>query len=306
MESMVRQKLKKYLEENQVPIADLAPMLGYSRTALSKYLSGDYNNPERIERAIDLWFKREAGAAKNGLKIGFREIHAARGIFTAANEARGEMDIAVIVGTAGVGKTFALEHYIRVCRLHGGTPVALITANVLTTARGIVNKIARAIDAQVTGTGSDRMDQIVARLKKKPFFLIIDEANHLNVRGIEVLRYIHDQAGVGLLLCGTKELLTTMTDGGRRSQDLAQLYSRVGLCRILPGLSKKELREIVQAALGNVDELTLEAIATACGFPTTSFRRVVKLIPRIQAVCEANATDANVETVKLAMGQMIA
>jgi DNA transposition AAA+ family ATPase len=46
--------------------------------------------------------------------------------------------------------------------------------------------------------------------------------------GLEVLRHIYDMTECGMVLVGTKRLYDLFTNGGRKSQDLEQLWSRVG------------------------------------------------------------------------------
>jgi DNA transposition AAA+ family ATPase len=130
----------------------------------------------------------------------------------------------------------------------------------------------------------------------------VDEANHLNVDGLEVLRHIHDMTECGMVLVGTKRLFDLFTNGGRKSQDLEQLWSRAGIHDLLPGLSPAEVRQIVLASLGRTNETTvIEIQRTARG----STRRLTKLVPRLKRLKELNPRTPTEKLVAAAAGQII-
>jgi len=55
---------------------------------------------------------------------------------------------------------------------------------------------------------------------------------------------------LSMVLVGTKRLYDLFTNGGRKSQELEQLWSRVGIHDLLPGLTPVEVRQIAKASLG--------------------------------------------------------
>ena len=73
---------------------------------------------------------------------------------------------------------------------------------------------------------------IVNKLKNSGRLIIVDEAENLPYRALELLRRIYDKAKVGILLVGLPKLLTNLK--GNKGQ-YKQLYSRVGvLAELLP------------------------------------------------------------------------
>ena len=52
---------------------------------------------------------------------------------------------------------------------------------------------------QTHGLVEDEID----RLNRDPPLILVDEANHLNVDGLELLRHIHDMTECGMVLVGT-------------------------------------------------------------------------------------------------------
>jgi len=68
---------------------------------------------------------------------------------------------------------------------------------------------------------------IIARLHDTKGLLIVDEAQHLPVSGLDAVRSIHDATGCGLALLGNESVYARIT-GGARQAHFAQLFSRVG------------------------------------------------------------------------------
>lgn len=147
------------------------------------------------------------------------------------------------------------------------------------------------------------IERIIDYLNTHPRLVIVDEANHLDVRALELLRHIHDMTECGMVLVGTKRLYEVFTNGGRKSQDLEQLWSRVGIHDLLPGLSPAEVRQITRSSLGHSTEATLAEIERTTRGPA---RRLMKLIPRLKRLKELNRDRATEKLVPIAAGQIIA
>ncbi|MEV9348723.1 ATPase, partial [Klebsiella pneumoniae] len=72
---------------------------------------------------------------------------------------------------------------------------------------------------------------------------LIDEAENLPYRALEVIRRIHDKAGVGVVLAGMPRLIINLK--GKRGE-YAQLYSRVGFALDLQEkLPQADLQQIL-------------------------------------------------------------
>ena len=120
---------------------------------------------------------------------------------------------------------------------------------------------------------------------------------------LELLRHLHDMTECGMVLVGTKRLYDLFTNGGRKSQDLEQLWSRVGIHDLLPGLTPTEVRQIVKASLGKLNEAAIVEIQrTTRG----SARRLTKLVPRLKRLKALNPEVPAEKLVPVAAGQIIA
>jgi len=113
----------------------------------------------------------------------------------------------------------------------------------------------------------------------------VDEANHLDIEAMELLRYVYDLGRLGVVLVGTLRLYEIFTDGSRPAGELEQLWSRAGICELLPGLTEYEARQIIQKALGRIPETTTRQIPKQTG---NSIRRLTKLLERVRDPKEIN------------------
>ena len=96
--------------------------------------------------------------------------------------------------------------------------------------------------------------------------LIIDEANHLGWRHIEILRYLPDEAGAGLILIGTDLLERSFYDG-RSAVYLRQMAGRIGSkqLRLTPMKDDKELYHyVIIPEFGQVTKETAKAFMAGC------------------------------------------
>ena len=63
---------------------------------------------------------------------------------------------------------------------------------------------------------------IVKKLKGSGRMIIIDEAEHLPYKALELLRRVHDKAGMGVLLVGLPRLIHKIMEGRGESSAAIQ------------------------------------------------------------------------------------
>ena len=279
-----------YRQENNITKAAMAAKIGYSRDAYSKWEDGTYAaDPEQITAAVTHLRDRIEGPSGLSSVVGFRETQTTRLIFRAYEAAR-QGELMILVGESGVGKTEPLREIQRRASLNGGRAPIYYEATVFTSAYALVCGLADHM-----GLGRDNPDamirDIVARLKRAPCTLILDEAHYAQEKAIEALRQIRDQSGIGVILSGTA-LFAGLGHGqiGRNDllQDflehrphLEQVVSRATIWEV-PGLSPDEIADISRDVLGRIQADGLERLRQHAGH---SIRRLVRLlleIPRTQ------------------------
>ncbi|GIX31398.1 MAG: hypothetical protein KatS3mg124_1870 [Porticoccaceae bacterium] len=150
-------------------------------------------------------------------------------LLTARRVMAADHPIGEIVGSPGTGKTTAAKEIA--ARL-GGARIACWGG---ITRHQLLREAAAALG--IEGHGAvDRM--LAERREADPEtrrLLVVDEANKLNWRGLEALRYLADECNVAVLLVGT-ELYERQFAHPRSRDYLVQLGSRIGAKRCRMGL----------------------------------------------------------------------
>lgn len=118
--------------------------------------------------------------------------------------------------------------------------------------------------------------------------IMVDEADRLNMVGLEQLRDIYDRSQVGLILIG-------MPGIEKRLARYAQLYSRVGFVHPFRPLSATELCWMLEQQWGQLgvtftrDDFTdTEAISTIIRITGGNFRLVQRLFTQIERILDIN------------------
>jgi hypothetical protein len=103
------------------------------------------------------------------------------------------------------------------------------------------------IDAK--GNAAAVFRRIIDRVRRAPRLFVFDETQHLNVRGLEALRHLHDQTGVGVVISGSNQLRSRLRESDNAGTELAQLWSRVGQVYELKLLNDEDARAMIAANL---------------------------------------------------------
>jgi DNA transposition AAA+ family ATPase len=120
----------------------------------------------------------------------------------------------------------------------------------------------------------------------------------LDSEAMELPRCVFDQGHLGVVLVGTLRLYEIFTDGSRPAGELEQLWSRVAIYELLPGLTEYEARQIIQKALGRIPEITTKQILKQTG---NSIRRLARLLEHLAELKELNG-DRDLEELVLVAG----
>jgi len=159
--------------------------------------------------------------------------------------------IGQLVGESGTGKTRAGKYLVerlgavRVCCVQGMSNKVLAA------------KLNLAFGAEkASGSANSMVGKLESLVAGK--LLVVDEANHLRWQQLELLRYLADEAGMGLILVGT-DLMDRPFSDGRTATYLAQLASRIGAKRVrferLTALDEVA-GYMIQPHFGKVDKAT--------------------------------------------------
>lgn len=249
-----------------------------------------------------------------------------------ADAVRRDRYIGLCYGPPGVGKTLSARRYahwdaaetylVRLSRPLGGDfalipPADLIQSRTVLWTTPIMSPNSR-ISRNVLET-CRRVDTVIRRQPasrwRRPTeggfpqveLLICDEADRLTTTGLEELRALYDQSGIGLILVGMPGLQ-------RRLARYPQLYSRVGFAHEYRPLARTELLTIItghhrELGLTLPDGATLQdpdALAAIAQITGGNLRLVQRLFTQINRIIEINnLTDVSHDVVETARSSLI-
>ena len=220
----------------------MARACGISAAAVSTFLNGRYKGRnDRVEKALESFVRRHRDKKAVRVDLKYVDTSVAKKIHEIADMVHTDCEVGVIVGDAGVGKTFALREYARV-----NPDVIFIEVDFGYSAQFLFQEICREVGIEHRGQLSEMTAGIIKRLQGSGRLLIVDEAEYLPHKALELLRRVHDKAGVGMLLVGMPRLIHNLR--GSRGQ-YAQLYSRVGVYARMEKLSPVDTKAIVDSAV---------------------------------------------------------
>ncbi len=291
----LQEQLKQVMEAQGLTASAVARSLGISASALSQWLDDKYaGNVSRIDRAVNSFLRRQQERARlPRFKQVFVETSVVHKVWEVFRLCHLDGEIGVIVGEAGVGKTVAAREYAR-----QNPDVIFVEADLGYTARSLFHELARHLGFMPSGTIHDVFEDVVERLRGSERLIIVDEAEHLPYRALELLRRVYDKAGVGIVLMGMPRLLANLR--GHRGE-YRQLYSRVGIYASVERISLDDATAIVEAVVPGANGLSKAFWQNSHG----NTRVLTKLVKRALRIASINDRPLDAEVVKAAAKTLI-
>lgn len=293
-ERTLREKVADILTETKMAKAELALAIGYSRSAVSRYIGGKYDSdPTELEAALTKFVNEHEnknagdGPAPQGAerivpmvrpKIQYFESRDYMQTIGVCRSCQEDMALGIIVAKSGYGKTHALKKYAKMPR------VAYIECDDTMAQRDLVEAIEQQIGIP-KGTGGtiwSRVKQIREFFNtNEGYLLIIDEADKLMSRytnkKMEIIRGIFDQSDVGVVIAGEPVLEAEI------KRDLKRLANRVDFYYKLKGLSEEEVRDYLEGY--DIEEAAMaEFITRAQNTQTGCFRLLDRTLNNVLRV----------------------
>ncbi|EAS8529902.1 ATPase [Salmonella enterica] len=284
-------QLKDVMDTHGYSQGQVARAIGRSVTAMNQYVQGKYNGDiaDMEERIAN--FIRRVREKQNALRIDERFVStptARKGLEVLAY-AHQECEICVLYGAAGLGKTMTLKEYAR-----RDDAVIFIEADPGYTARTLLEELCGRLRLSKNGNIHTLIDLCVEKLKGTGRLLIIDEAELLPYRALEVIRRLHDKAGIGVVMAGMPRLITNLK--GKRGE-FAQLYSRVALALDMGNSLDRE--DFDQIAIDLMPEAEDQKIRNALYDQAKgNARRLFKLARGVYRTCDISKKDVSVTAIE--------
>lgn len=236
----IRAELKNLMEAKNYTTAFVAQATGISKSTISLWINDNYNGANtKIADKINNFVQREKERTGNN-DLPFVDISTVKYISEIGRLCHTQGKIGVCVGRAGLGKTVAVKRYAKEFM-----DSILIESDSGYTAKSLLKEIHRRLGLSGKGSVYDLMDEVIRKLNQSGRLLIIDEAENLPYRALEIARRIHDKTGVGVLLVGRGVLLENLK-GYNNQYD--QLYSRVKYTKIIDGILIQDVIKILEAS----------------------------------------------------------
>ncbi|EJI6600499.1 AAA family ATPase [Salmonella enterica] len=280
-------QLKDVMERRGYSQAQVARAIGRSGAVVNQFLQGKYTGDiSDIQERITSFINREQEKEKNRrIQAHFVTTDmAAKGLEVLAY-AHQECEICVLYGAAGLGKTMLLGEYAA-----RNKDALFIEADPGYTARTLLEELCRLLGVKVRGNIHELIDACVRELRGSGRLLMVDEAELLPYRALEVLRRLHDKTGIGVVLAGMPRLLINLK--GRRGE-FAQLYSRVALALNLGDtLSRDDFNQIAVDMMPEASEAGIgDALYTRS---LGNARRLFKLARGVYRICDISQVPVSV------------
>lgn len=251
----------------------IAGTCGLSPAVISHFLKRSYDGDvDKVALLLKAFVEREEAKDEGGLlKIPFVETAPSKMMLQVIKYCHKYGRMGAVLSGSGTGKTTTIQQAIK-----EDPSILVVTAWARLGAIGVQQELCDALKMSDGGNSRALMKRLKHKLTDKGRCIIIDDAHTLAFGALDAIRYIYDQTGTGIVLCGIPSLQRHLTS---RSEEYEQLASRVsGRIYELPEFSIDDARLMFEAVMGERD--VQQAIAMLKGDPQTmsSGRRLGNLL----------------------------
>lgn len=273
--------LQNFIKETGISQSKIAPLVGVSTATISQYLKGEYKGDvQAVDKKVAEMLERQAEKAKD-VKSDFVETATAKNIFEVCGMAHAMADINLVIGEAGLGKTVTLKQYAKTV-----DNVILVEVEPTYSPKVLLVELCNKLGIVPSRSNHDNVTNIVEKLRGSDKLLIVDEAELLAYKSLEIIRRIHDMAKIGVVLAGMPRLRANLR--GKKGE-YKQLYSRIGFVGDLSDrLPEEDIGLLSQATIGTSD--FNDKLYKACH---GNARRLNKLLRGINRMAQINKRPIN-------------
>jgi len=269
--------------------SQLAAEVGYSPALISQFFKGEYTGDvKKVEAALRSWLNARMGKTEMFLPDGIFRTDSVQTVneacFMSYNALKG--GISLVYGDAGTGKTTGIRAFSEQYSF-----AVVITATVCYTAKVLFAELAEKFGESPSGNIHDTYLRVRRKLKGIKKVIIVDEAEHLPYRALDLLRSLQDETGCGLVLAGLERLKHNLK--GRKGE-YAQLWSRVSVGYKTKLATETEIAGILPS---NFSKTAIKSIVQASG---NNLRRVNKIADLAKHIAKINESDVTPEIIEKA------
>jgi len=236
------ESLKEFIAASGKTQAATARELGVSEALLSQFLSGTYKgNINDVTEKVKQYIETESKKSKSPCLPQFTETCTVKGIWYALKFSHVHGDIALIYGEARRGKSETLKKYTR----KNDKVIYIEADSTISNAKSILEEVWEAMGNKNKEPERYLKKGIIEALKDSGTLIIIDDAQHLTLKAMDIMRVIHENAKIGIVFSDNQHVYDRML--GREATQYAQLYSRIGIKKYVPAaVPIEDVREILK------------------------------------------------------------
>lgn len=219
------ERIRTLQKESGLAQVKIAQQVGVSESTFSLWLKGKYANEDTIDAKVREYLQkneqREEICKVSDLE--FVQTEVARRVGNVLEYCRLQRTMGVVYGDAGVGKTRTIEHWKR-----GKSDVHVVTAcPAFSSPKPFLKLLARELKTSLSGGVDDMFLDILDKLSGSDKTIVVDEAQHLNRKTLEMVRSINDMTQVAVVLVGNELVYSKLT--GKQEAEFAQLFTRLSM-----------------------------------------------------------------------------
>jgi hypothetical protein len=239
----LRNSLRDFMKRRDVTQREVSRAMGISATGFNQWLRGEYNASDKmiVEKVSAFLKKEEEKTSTPQYKRTYCETTIVKTVFEVTRKCHLKSKMGIVYGRAGLGKTTAVKKYA-----DEDPSVILIEADLGYTPKVLFQQLSKKLGLPIAGNLHEMYNNVVDKVKGSGRLLIIDEAEHLPYRALELIRRIYDKAEIGIVLAGMPKLYFNLV--GKKGE-YEQLYTRILYKTCLDNLQPQDVKEIVKTAL---------------------------------------------------------
>lgn len=293
----LQQSLRKVINLGSLPQTAVAKGAGISTTVVSQFLNSTVENilykgdMEKVQKKLQQYVERETQRIMAPQPPPYLELGNSTAISEVLKLSHIERVMCVIVGPPGTGKSFSINQYAREVG-----DVIYVTANPSWRTKALVASICTPLGIQTAGPSYQLVERVIETLSGTGKIVVIDEAQSLSYESLEVIRSIHDRAGIGVVLSGMQRLHDNMIGRGRGL--FAHLYSRVSRCLVLSHeIDTEDVARIVRAVFPEASATEVRLFEQICN-QAGRLRTLVQMLCHLRRTANMSRTGLNIEMIR--------
>ena len=288
--------LNREIEAGKITQRDIVNGTNYEKASISQYMKKKYPaKTDEIDKAVYSYYKLyvERQLVKDTTKeFSFVETKNTRIMFEVIRKSHVNKEMAVLVGPSGIGKSTVSKMY----ETENKNSIYLeVSADYNT--KDVINAIHRKLGLGGGQNLHSMSSDIKSKLKNSGYIIIIDQAEYLKTRCIDILRGYWDESQVSIVFIGLPRIKELF---GKRVE-FAYLHNRVSRKIDLRYNSVDESEKLIKSKLGNISGGIVKKIYTITG---GDFRFLKYLVSNCEDIAGINKCDIDEQVVSLAYETM--